>query len=363
VNFDKVIVVEKLNEVFFKIHCSLEIGHGIKSYFECYAPGYRFHPKYKTGLWSGRISFFNMKDQTLPIGLYKEFQEFCATNGYEIKWAFDTDTIKNHIKKSEFDELFETLFPAGGKYEIRDYQRSAIEVALRKKRGVLQLPTGCHAKDTLVLMFNGQYKKVQDVVIGDVLMGDDGNPRNVLKLYNGVEPMYKITPIKSKKAFVVNQNHILHLFNTNDGSKKANSLVDISVKDYIGKSKTFKHCAKLFYNDTELDFGNVYDGKLSPYFVGVYLGDGSSHGCQVTTMDDVIVDAIQNEVDKFGYKITISIKDGGTNRAKGYNIIGGFERGKGMGKHIFLNSFAEMDLIFRNRKDRTKCGDRFIPDV
>lgn len=140
-NFEKLIVVEKVNEVFFKLHCSLEIGYALKSRFECFAPGHIFHPKFKAGVWNGRISFFNMKDQTLPIGLYKEFQEFCAENEYEIKWAFDIDTIKNHIKKTEFDELFETLFPTGGKFEVRDYQRGAIEVALRKKRGVIQLPT------------------------------------------------------------------------------------------------------------------------------------------------------------------------------------------------------------------------------
>ena len=51
----------------------------------------------------------------------------------------------------------------------------------------------CLAKDTPVRMYNGEIKKVQDIVIGDQLMGDDSTPRKVLSLASGREQMYRVS--------------------------------------------------------------------------------------------------------------------------------------------------------------------------
>ena len=41
-------------------------------------------------------------------------------------------------------------------------------------------------------MYDGTIKKVQNIVVGDILMGDDSTPRNVLTLARGRETMYTI---------------------------------------------------------------------------------------------------------------------------------------------------------------------------
>ena len=46
-------------------------------------------------------------------------------------------------------------------------------------------------KDTPILMYDGSIKLVQDVIVGDIIMGDDSTPRNVLTLARGREQMYK----------------------------------------------------------------------------------------------------------------------------------------------------------------------------
>ncbi len=43
---------------------------------------------------------------------------------------------------------------------------------------------------TKVLMFDGTLKNVEDVAVGDKLMGDDSTPRNVLSITSGKEQMY-----------------------------------------------------------------------------------------------------------------------------------------------------------------------------
>lgn len=78
----------------------------------------------------------------------------------------------------------------------------------------LKVAAGCHAKDTKILMFNGTTKLVQNIIVGDRLMGDDSTPRTVLNLVNGFDDMYQISNVKNE-SYIVNSDHILCLTYTN----------------------------------------------------------------------------------------------------------------------------------------------------
>ena len=101
---------------------------------------------------------------------------------------------------------------------LRDYQEAAVgevRLAFRDKQDpvLFVLPTGggkCLGAGTPVLMFDGTIKPVEDVLVGDLLMGPDSNPRRVLSLARGREKMYRVTPTKGD-AYVVNESHILSL--------------------------------------------------------------------------------------------------------------------------------------------------------
>jgi hypothetical protein len=51
----------------------------------------------------------------------------------------------------------------------------------------------CHKINTPIRMFDNTIKLVQDIIIGDIVMGDDSTPRNVLSLGSGIDKMYEIT--------------------------------------------------------------------------------------------------------------------------------------------------------------------------
>ena len=88
---------------------------------------------------------------------------------------------------------------------------------------------GCLGYGTNVELYNGDTKEVQDIVIGDVLVGDDGLERNISELIRGKEQMYNIASYDSfTPTYRVNENHILTLFD-----KESNSLVDIYVLEYL----------------------------------------------------------------------------------------------------------------------------------
>ena len=109
--------------------------------------------------------------------------------------------------------------------------------------GLLELPCAygkCLGINTEILMYDGTIKKVQDINIGDVLMGDDSTPRNVLTLARGREQMYKISS-KKGDSYVCNESHILSLKSSTYHSKliKKGDIIDISVIDFLNLPKCF----------------------------------------------------------------------------------------------------------------------------
>jgi len=88
---------------------------------------------------------------------------------------------------------------------------------------------GCHAYDTDIMMFNGTIKKVQDIITGDKLMGDDSTERNVIELKRGFSTMYKFYSDKNDfEDFIVNGNHILCL-----KTELYDKILEISVSEYL----------------------------------------------------------------------------------------------------------------------------------
>ena len=83
---------------------------------------------------------------------------------------------------------------------------------------ILSCATRCFGKGTEILMYDGSIKKVEDIVVGDKVMGDDGTVRNVLSLARGEDIMYKLTPFGDDDNFVIcNSEHEIPVYSF-DGS-------------------------------------------------------------------------------------------------------------------------------------------------
>ena len=101
------------------------------------------------------------------------------------------------------------------KGKLRDYQYPIVDCYLnnQSKGSLLEIPCGrgkCFAKNTEVLMYDGSVKKIQDIKVGEQLMGDDSTPRNVLSLARGTQEMFKIIPQnRFAESYTVNADHIL----------------------------------------------------------------------------------------------------------------------------------------------------------
>ena len=91
----------------------------------------------------------------------------------------------------------------------------------------------CLGKGTKVLMYSGELKKVENIVVGDKLMGDDSTPRNVLSLAHGKEEIYWVRQNKGID-YRVNKSHILSLID----NKK--NILNIEVSEYLEKTIEFQ---------------------------------------------------------------------------------------------------------------------------
>lgn len=222
--------------------------------------------------------------------------------------------------------------------------------------GIIGAP-GCHAKDTEILMYDGTVKKVQDVAVGDLLMGPDSTPRTVLQLRRGREKMVKINPLRSD-SFVVNMNHILHLTPSKLKQKgKIPGNLNITVANYIEgtnkKQATLLHGYKLV--KTGVEFETKYL-EIDPYILGLWLGDGHSHAPVLTTMDKEIMDhwlefAEQNQLKvakhKAGGKAASYALSG---EVRGVNMLREFLKKN----NLINNKHIPQNYLLSSRKDRLK---------
>ena len=87
---------------------------------------------------------------------------------------------------------------------------------------------GCFAKDTPILMWDGTVKLSQDIRVGDILVGDDDTPRNVLQLCSGEDELFRVEQ-EHGIEYTVNSKHTLVLLS----ALVLDEIHEIKVEDYL----------------------------------------------------------------------------------------------------------------------------------
>ena len=240
------------------------------------------------------------------------------------------------------------------------YEEQVIVVTAFPKSGK------CHGKGTKILMFDGTIKNVEDLKVGDKLMGPDNKPKNVLSLCHGREEMFKIN-YRNGDGFVANKSHILSLKNCGYASNshwkgkvtshkiKKGDLKNISIEDYLKSGQLIKHHYKLWqsnkidWNRTDCNF------EVDPYFLGLWLGDGTALSPEITSSDKEIIDYIYQYANSIGNKVKcIPQKRYGTDiysKASSYYV----SCGKTVGSKNKLT-------LYKKLKSIGVIGNKHIPD-
>lgn len=175
----------------------------------------------------------------------------------------------------------------------------------------------CLAINTPIIMYDGSIKKVQDIIVNDLLMGDDNLPRKVLNTTNGKDQMYEIIQ-KNGDNYIVNSEHIISLklskqflikkiknnklilywfenhelkqktFSEENSFLESNNykkelqenkiinnygdICDISIKEYLNKQHIWKQVYKGFKSN-KITCWSTQNIPLDPYLFGRWLGN------------------------------------------------------------------------------------------
>jgi len=165
----------------------------------------------------------------------------------------------------------------------------------------------CLGKDTDVILYDGSVKKVQDVIVGDKLLSPDSKAATVTSVCSGREMLYKIKQ-GNGNDYVVNESHILSLKytstnnnkrgkSTNRYGKQKSDILNISVKDYVALSKSHKSALK-GWMPSFVNFNPANKLVAYPYFIGLWLGDGSRDNVVITNPDKEIISYLHEVAEK-----------------------------------------------------------------
>jgi hypothetical protein len=222
---------------------------------------------------------------------------------------------------------------------------------LKNKAAIDGSDTGCHAKGQGILMYDGSVKLVENIEVGDLIMGWDSTPREVEILIRGKQQMAKISPVKGDE-WIVNMDHVLTVKLTNGpspthtktGGYKYGDIVDIKVSDYLKLKKATKHAMKLF-TSSEVNCWADTEQPIEPYLLGILLGDGglSCKSCiTYTSIDRETWSYIRQYQNDFGGNLGNTSEDI-TKRLTNSPLLFGHMR-----------FFGLLPI---------KCEDRFIPNI
>lgn len=155
----------------------------------------------------------------------------------------------------------------------------------------------CLSAGTRVIMASGEPRAVEALQVGDQLMGPDSTPRTILATASGVDMMYWVHQNRAMD-YRVNAAHVLSVKRSKNedghhhgdqGELIAEECAERSLMRWKGWKTGFELPEK--------------DVPLEPYFLGLWLGDGTSSNSTVTTIEPEVVRYLQDYADRLGHRL------------------------------------------------------------
>lgn len=167
----------------------------------------------------------------------------------------------------------------------------------------------CLGRGTKVVMYDGTLKNVEDIKVGDQLMGDDSTPRNVLSTTKGVEQMYWVRQNKAID-YRVNESHILSLKRSRtEGLHKNRDILNINIKEYLEKSEKFKSNYKGYKVAVEFENKELIKENREKYFKYFIKNNAKIKDSYYFIEEKLIDEKIKFLADSLGYVTFIEDKN------------------------------------------------------
>lgn len=307
------------------------------------------------GSWDGVFRKYNRFKKRIARPLLQMLIDVCKKHNLPLKIVDKRDEWGYDIINTE--EINEDFLPG---IKLEDYQINAIRQACVHECGIVDVPTGggkCLGKGTKVLMHDGTIKNVEEIVVGDLLMGDDSKPRTVLSTTSGIDDLYRVKQINGDD-YVVNSEHILTLYRSKSDVKRdhaGRTIIDMSIQDYINSSKWMKHILKGIKAPVEFSQKTL---PIDPYMLGLWLGDGRATDVRFFLQpqkDKEIVQYLSTYCEENGY-VLVEYPEKSDCIAYNIRLYEGLHRNSdvtGILQNDLKASFRRLDLL----------NNKHVPDI
>ena len=214
------------------------------------------------------LEAFNDIDEYAPkmmdkyVDKYFSNDRFDGDSKFEFQENYKTQTSEEICDRSDFDLQPQQKF--AGKFISNESTFPGILVYHGLGSGK------CLGFGTPVMKSDGTIIRVENIKVGDKLMGDDSTPRNVLSLGTGRDVMYEIIPDKGE-PFTCNSEHVLcvkGVKGVKGKGKEEGGALNITVKEYLKLSDSTKSNLKIYRKEVDFVEKEVPDPHFSGFFIG-----------------------------------------------------------------------------------------------
>ena len=153
--------LKHVNSVYIRVEAEASIIREISDNFTFFADNYKFHPKYRSRMWDGKIRMLNNMTCLIYAGLAKKIKKFCDARDYTL--TFDNELTYENISENELRKFIDEL-DLPSKLEVRDYQFDSVLKCLRSNRRTLLSPTSS-GKSLMIYMITQWYQKKSLIIV------------------------------------------------------------------------------------------------------------------------------------------------------------------------------------------------------
>jgi len=232
--------VEKLDEVFMRVHCDDGLAKDLHDFFSFTVPGAKFMPSYKNRYWDGKVRLFSIKTNKIYIGLLPYVDEFCRERGFNFEGIQDVIGEKQRATEELHQFVEELNLP----FSPRDYQMEAFRTAVQYGRQLLLSPTAS-GKSLIIYLLARYYNKKTIIIVPTTSLVeqmakdfiDYGYDEEICKIYSGQPVFDSAITITTWQSFAKAPKEVMQSFDVVVGDE-AHLFKAQTLKGILEKMKT-----------------------------------------------------------------------------------------------------------------------------
>ena len=232
--------VEKLDEVFMRVHCDDGLARDLYDFFSFTVPGAKFMPSYKNRYWDGKVRLFSIKTNKIYIGLLPYVDEFCRERGFNFEGIQDVIGEKQRATEELHQFIEELNLP----FSPRDYQMEAFRTAVQYGRQLLLSPTAS-GKSLIIYLLARYYNKKTIIIVPTTSLVeqmakdfiDYGYDEDICKIYSGQPVFDAPITITTWQSFAKAPKEVMQSFDVVVGDE-AHLFKAQTLKGILEKMKT-----------------------------------------------------------------------------------------------------------------------------